>query len=277
MKTPILYSFVRFRPYIETGEFVNVGLLMCEPQTQKLTFGLVPKNSGRVNHFFYNSRIFEEIRDTINSELKYIKKIVENDFRFSPEEVARFFHNFVDCKEGIVQYSNAVVGVVDDPQANFSQLYREYIHFGGVKSVSQENNIVREFKDLFKAQSNPIFNNYKECLVKGETSKFKLPLALKDNNDNKVIRGIKPLAFDQNETASMIEHCDSWVAKINRSTAEGLIKKDCILFALDTANTKAKIKILDTIKRTFDHFSINHTDWKNKEEVLDFAKDVTVF
>src|SRR3712207_8881695 len=83
MKQPILYSFVRYRPYFETGEFVNVGLLMCEPERKKLTYRLVNKNNKRVTDFFYRSKLFERVRETINQELSYI---VNQSFDFSPQE-----------------------------------------------------------------------------------------------------------------------------------------------------------------------------------------------
>lgn len=271
MKQPILYSFVRYRPYFETGEFVNVGLLMCEPECQKLTYRLVNKNNKRVTDFFYRSKLFESVRETINQELDYI---VNKSFDFSPQEMARFFHHYVDVKEGIVQYSNASVGIVDDPQAYFNELYTQFIQNAGVKNESQELTILKHYKALFKAENDQILLNYKQHIVKGETAKFTLPLALKDKVDNHILKAVKPLAFDQVESPSMIEYCDSWVAKINRADEEGLLKKDNILFALDTPDTASKINILNTIKRTFDKFRIQHINWNEDEHLLDFAKNI---
>lgn len=271
MKQPILYSFVRFRPYFETGEFVNVGLLMCEPEKKKLTYQLVPKNNKRVNDFFYKSKMFETVRETINDELAYI---VSQEFKFSPQEMATFFHHYVDVKEGVVQYSNAAVGVVDDPLEYFNQLYTQFIQNAGVKSDSQEQTILKHYKALFKAENDQLLLNYKQHIVKGEMAKFTLPLALKNKEDNHILKAVKPLAFDQIESPSMIEHCDNWVAKINRADEEGLLKKDNILFTLDTPDTANKINILNVIKRTFDKFNIHHINWDDDKHLLDFAKTI---
>lgn len=124
MRKPILCSFVRYRPYFETGEFVNVGLFMCEPEQLKLTYRLVSKDHKRVTDFFYGDTLFEKVRETISQELEYI---VNQPFNFTAEEMARFFHHYVDVKEGIVQYSNASVGEVDDPQAFFDKIYFQFI------------------------------------------------------------------------------------------------------------------------------------------------------
>lgn len=271
MKQPILYSFVRYRPYFETGEFVNVGLLMCEPERKKLTYRLVNKNNKRVTDFFYRSKLFERVRETINQELSYI---VNQSFDFSPQEMARFFHHYVDVKEGIVQYSNAAVGVVDDPQAYFNQIYTQFIQNAGVKSESQEQTILKHYKALFKAENDQILLSYKQHIVKGEMAKFTLPLAVKNKDDNYILKAVKPLAFDQVESPSMIEHCDNWVAKINRADEEGLLKKENILFTLDTPDTASKTNILNAIKRTFDKFHINHINWNEDKSLLDFAKTI---
>jgi len=271
MKQPILYSFVKFKPYIETGEFVNVGLLMCEPEKRKLTYQLVAKNDKRVNNFFYRSSIFNNIRDTINEELQYITSQV---FNCTPQEMATFFHHYIDVKEGIVQYSNAAIGLVDDPQAYFNDLYTKYIHLAGVKPENQETIMVKHFKELFKAEDDVVLSNYRQHTVRGELAKFTLPLALKEENGQEILKAVKPLAFDQIESPSMIEYCDNWVSKINRANEEGLLKKENILFALDTADTANKINILNIIKKTFDNFKIQHIDWNEQNTLLEFAKNI---
>lgn len=125
---PMLYSFVRFRPYFESGEFVNVALLMCEPNERRLTYRLVDKDNKIIDDFFYNTHIFAQHWNMINKELDYI---VNQKFDFSREEMIRFFHNYVDCSEGILQYSHARGGLVDDPQQYFDELYAKYIEREG--------------------------------------------------------------------------------------------------------------------------------------------------
>lgn len=274
MKQPIMYSFVRFRPYFETGEFVNIGILMCEPELRRLSYRLVPKNNKRVNQFFYNSHIFEEMRDIVNEQLRYI---IEQEFTFNTAEMARFFHHYIDIKEGGIQYSDAIVGLVDDPKNYLDDLYHKFICLGGVKNENQELTMIKYFRDVFRKENNALLTQYKQHLIKGDTARFSLPLAIKDEISKRVIKGIKPLAFDQTESAGMIEHCDNWIAKINRASDEGLILKNDILFTLDTAKTQSEIKILDTIRDSFSRYNIHYIDWKEIDGILSFAKDVATF
>lgn len=52
MTYPSLYSIVQFKPYRETDEFVNVGVVLCCPSAG--FFGHLINKSGfaRINHFF---------------------------------------------------------------------------------------------------------------------------------------------------------------------------------------------------------------------------------
>ncbi|WP_040976837.1 DUF3037 domain-containing protein [Necropsobacter massiliensis] len=274
MKTPILYSFVRFLPFFESGEFVNIGLLMCEPNAKKLTYRIVKKNDIRVNHFFRQSKIFYDVHPMINEQLRYIVDKISSVPFNTNDEMINFFHHYTEQKDGLFQFSNAAVGLVDDPVAKFNELYEKFIKGAGVATESQELHIVREYKKLFKAQNDQLLAQYKEQLVQGSTAKFKFPLALQNESTKEILKGIKPLAFDQAETSGMIEHCDSWVAKINRASEEGLLKRDNILFTLDTADTDSKMNILTTIKHTFDKFKLQHTDWQDNKNILAFAQDI---
>ncbi len=46
------YAIVRFMPYIETGEFANVGILLWAPKTRYLGFKLLRRKHARITQFF---------------------------------------------------------------------------------------------------------------------------------------------------------------------------------------------------------------------------------
>ncbi len=46
------YVIVRFAPYVETGEFANVGILMMAPRHGYFGFKLETRRHGRITRFF---------------------------------------------------------------------------------------------------------------------------------------------------------------------------------------------------------------------------------
>src|ERR1051326_8698828 len=79
-RTMNLYAFnyapIRFLPYREVGEFVNVGVVVHCPQTTEFGFRLVPvKRTARVKGFFpeLDTKIFKAALQGISRELELQK------------------------------------------------------------------------------------------------------------------------------------------------------------------------------------------------------------
>ncbi|MCT8684454.1 DUF3037 domain-containing protein [Glaesserella parasuis] len=125
MNEGLLYSFIRYRPYIETEEFANVGILICNPDKKELKYRLLEANNERVNHFFNKQKNFNIIRDVLNNELDYITHqsfdLKDND------EMIRFFYNYTDRKEGVIQYSSPKILVSDNSEMELDRLFSSYI------------------------------------------------------------------------------------------------------------------------------------------------------
>lgn len=51
-KVACQYAIVRFAPYVETGEFANVGVLMVAPRQPYFGFKLETRRHGRITRFF---------------------------------------------------------------------------------------------------------------------------------------------------------------------------------------------------------------------------------
>ncbi|MDE4054585.1 DUF3037 domain-containing protein, partial [Glaesserella parasuis] len=58
MNEGLLYSIIRYRPYIETEEFANVVILICNQAKKELKYRLVEANNESVNHFFNKQKNF---------------------------------------------------------------------------------------------------------------------------------------------------------------------------------------------------------------------------
>lgn len=51
MKTLYQYAIVRFLPQAQTGEFANVGIVLCAPDQVVFEFRLAPARLARVTDF----------------------------------------------------------------------------------------------------------------------------------------------------------------------------------------------------------------------------------
>ncbi len=49
---PCMYAIVRFAPFVDTGEFANVGIILMAPTARYFGYNLMGKRHGRVTRFF---------------------------------------------------------------------------------------------------------------------------------------------------------------------------------------------------------------------------------
>lgn len=68
-------------------------------------------------------------------------------------------------------------------------------------------------------------------MLGGELTRFSIPLVARQND--KILCAIKPLAFTQDKPERMMEHCDSWTAKILRAASERILSLSNVLFTID--------------------------------------------
>ncbi len=75
MKTLYQYAIVRFLPHAETGEFANVGIVLCAPEQAAFEFRLAPTRFARVTDFFEDveGKLYKTTITTVQNELKRIK------------------------------------------------------------------------------------------------------------------------------------------------------------------------------------------------------------
>ena len=70
-KIPCLYAVVHFAPFVETGEFANVGIIMMAPEQRYFGFKLMGRRHSRVTHFFeqLEAKVFRATMNTLREEL----------------------------------------------------------------------------------------------------------------------------------------------------------------------------------------------------------------
>ncbi|CAI2539337.1 Protein of uncharacterised function (DUF3037) [Serratia proteamaculans] len=269
MSTPCMYSIIRYLPYTDTEEFANIGVILCAPKTGYLSYKLAPKNNGRVRTFFNDTSIYPIARDSFNNELKFING---NASAFSDDvALANFFIRYVEKRESIFQFSDVRVSMAKSPINELDRLYQKFVNASEVTKERREEILARELKERFRQQGDWARFFKQESLGK-ELSKFSMPLVL--NRDGVVDCAIKPLAFDQDEPGKMVEHCDTWVARITRAASEGILDLSKVLLPLappispDSKQTHA----MRVIRETFDKNDISTIEHEKQDSIIDFAR-----
>ncbi|WP_019209106.1 DUF3037 domain-containing protein [Yersinia massiliensis] len=269
MSTPCLYSIVRYAPFAETEEFANIGVVMCAPKKRTFHFMLTQSNDARVTAFFRDDTIFPLAKDAVARELKYAQ---EQSHRFrTSEELANFFNYLTARRESIFHFSSTRVVLADNPESEIVRIYNQFVNHSDYSKERREEILAKELKRRLNAHAE-LRHAFKKETFGGDLTRFSMPFVAK--NEDEVLCAIKPLAFVQKEPGKMMEHCDSWVARVSRAAAENLLNLSSVLFTIDGHKSPSisEAKAMSEIRKTFDNNHIMHFRHDDEKSIIEFAK-----
>ncbi|SRR3990167_1092068 len=104
MKTLYQYAIVRFLPFAETGEFANIGIVLCAPDVGVFAFQLIPTPSERVQQFFLqlDNALLPNTIELLTNELTRIQQLAEQQ---SSTQVFATFEELIRPREQLIRYS----------------------------------------------------------------------------------------------------------------------------------------------------------------------------
>jgi hypothetical protein len=275
------YSVIRFLPYPETEEFVNVGILACCSQVGWMDYCIDNRRTKRVHDFFpeMDKAVYTEGRHRVIKELDRITA----DFREAdgrqgvmPERqkyVDGIFSHLAQPREEIFRLGPLATRLTDNPAAVLEKLFNYYVerHFAQhdkyQETIMQDRltNLLRQHK---------LQNQYKEARLGNEDYHVRLPFVkFVETDDHHAFKAIKPLHLAQKDATKIRDRGDAWRMKVKRLRDMGFLP-DQVLFAVqfppknDKKRTAAAQEICEELKDT----NVDVKDFSDTGAVLSFAE-----
>ena len=129
------YAIARFRPYRETGEFVNVGVVLVCPQASFFDYLFETGNCQRITDFFPEldvnvfkaglSGLLKELaRVTAREQEEHLNQLV---LREGAQASLARFRELVRPREALFFFSEAGTVMAADPHAKLQELFQRYV------------------------------------------------------------------------------------------------------------------------------------------------------
>ncbi len=98
------YAVVRFLPFAETGEFANIGIVLCGPDAGVFDFQLIATPSERVQQFFpkLDNTLLPNAVALLTNELTRIQQLAEQQ---SSTQLLATFQELIRPREQLIRYS----------------------------------------------------------------------------------------------------------------------------------------------------------------------------
>ena len=119
------YALLRFRPYTDGGEFVNVGLVLwCEP-TGFFGYCCDTRAQGRVHAFFpqLDPTVFERAVGQMAAELDRVAKIIHTSA--TPK---RQYQELIRQREGLLAFGPDGTAMTPDPKTLMERLMAKHLN-----------------------------------------------------------------------------------------------------------------------------------------------------
>ncbi len=236
------YALLRFRPFVETGEFANVGVVMMAPEARFFGFRLL-KRYGRITQFFHqlDRKVYLEGRELFKEELDRftgeLRRLALDGRKTQPDiPLARnLFNELVRPREAMLQFAEQRVVLADNPKEKLVQLFDHYIERNFVTKAYQERLLESTVRKLlFRGQ---IGTQYRSEKIGTPDFTVNFPFVLMA--DGKAQRIIKPLYLAQGDTTKILNHGGQWVDKVRRLRKRNALPKD-VLFPVTAPQTDTK-------------------------------------
>lgn len=273
MKSACAYAVIQFRPFVETGEFANVGVVLMDVEHRFMDFRLIRKYS-RVTRFFaeLERKVYLEAMSGFRDELERLRGYIRRealDGRRKTADVGlaqRLFAELTRTREGLVRFDHPRVILAEDPAARLEALFEHYVGRNFVTREYQERLLENRIGRLLYRAHLP-FSSEK---VGDDDFQVRFPFVQK--KDNVVAAVIKPLYLGQDDSTQILTKGDGWISKVARLRRIRQLPEH-VLFALDgpSADRERQFRAFEDIRVGLMHQAVTVVTASNDDEILRFA------
>ena len=209
------YAIVRFLPYMETGEFANVGIVMLCPDAGFFEFKLLAR-VRRITAFFeeLDSGIYRRAANDFKQELKRIRNwLVQQPERKMDVELARhLFGELTRQREAMMRFDNVRVVLADDPAQQLDELFGHYVERNFATKAYQE---LLLDKSVRRVLTDAKLNKQYRPETLGEATKYHAKLPFVHREGERAVKAIKPLYLAHEDPAQIYDHGWAWFGRVN--------------------------------------------------------------
>lgn len=258
MKTACHYAIVRFMPFVETGEFANVGVVLFAPNARYFGFKLLGNRYARITHFFeqMDAKVFRVSMRTFREELQRVDDVLKQmgtDRRFKAMDrdgALALWSEVIKPRETMLRFSESRLVLADDSRAKVRELYEYYVERNFVTPERQEQLLERGVRGWLREAK--LLEQFHSARVGNDEYHAQFPFVAGPEDHPERI--IKPLNLGYEDAARIIDHGGQWIVRVNALKKRQLLPGK-VLFAVNgpddlTARGKAKREVVDELENT---------------------------
>jgi len=273
------YAVIRFLPYPETQEFVNIGVVLMCPKLRWFDYRIETRRRDRVTGFFpeLNGAIFIQGRRDFELELRRLKKMLNTapvarqmEFGVAQDDFIGIFNEIVRPRESIFRFGQIGTVLAEEPDAEINRIFKYYVERQFAQHEDfQEKIMEKRLNDIFRAHQMGMFT---PARLGDDEYHINMPFVRRMGEHNAEVRAIKPLDFAKDETTRILDHGDHWLARMRR-LREKDYRPEAFLFPVRIpAQDKKTRKAADAACNELRELGVEIVLFGETERIMMFAK-----
>jgi hypothetical protein len=272
------YSVVRFAPYPETDEFVNVGVVLACPAIGYLDFKRADlRRRGRVGRFFpeLDANIYSAAMNAWADSLKAHRHVPTDAQTLNECDRQRqreVFKTIVHPRESILFYSNPRVILSDDPAATLDEVFGAYVERRFAHVPEYQERVMCRRLEVVLREADLLQRYVLDEKVGDDLYQVRFPFVKRTPAASRPQQAIKALHLDRNNPTEILRHADEWRGVVSRLRVFNTAP-DELLFILQgpRSGDVSHVRAFDQVQRDLDHDRIPHVGADAKPDILAFA------
>ena len=275
MNTACHYAIVRFMPFVETGEFANVGVVLFAPAARYFGFQLLVNRHARVTNFFeqMDAKVFRAAMRTFRNELQRIDGMLKHmgtDRRMKyldRDNAQRLWTEIVKPRETMLRFGEPRVVLASDAGAKLQDLFAYYVERNFVTHEYQEKALDRGIRGWLRDAK--LIDRFHPGKVGNDEYHAQFPFV--ELVGDEPVKIIKPLNLEYDDAARIIDHGGQWIVRVNALKKRDLLPAR-VLFAVNghvdtTPRGKARREVIAELEET----GVAVTPYAERQAVINFA------
>lgn len=268
------YALLRFRPFVETGEFANVGVVLMAPDAGFFGYRLLTHYS-RITRFFHQldrevylrgRGLFKQEVDRFAADLRRLA-LGDGHATLDLPLAGQLFTEFVRPREAMLQFDDQRIALTDDPQAKLDALFDHYIERNFVTREYQERLLETMVRKLLVGRQ--LGAAYRAEKVGNPEFTVNFPFV--HRHDGRAARIIKPLYLAQDDSTKLLTHGGQWVDKVRRLRKRDALPEAVLFPVKAPARDTKPYQAFEEIREDLQATGVTVVAANDEESILKFA------
>jgi hypothetical protein len=262
------YAIARFLPYLDGGEFVNIGVIICCPETGLLVHKMEEKRQKRVTDFFPElSKNF--YRDGLRTWAEELQRI---SYAARKETVGAYFAEATKAKGAAFRFGPTAAVLTANPHQELERLFDRYVlrQYEATKE-QPELKLQREISGVLRQHQLKKFYNKRN--IGGDGLPTDLPFVYWPKEVARPIKAMKPLHLDKTTPIEIYDHAGFWLQRISWLRDKNLWPEETLFAMKPPVRTGKHLEAYREVTSKFTDLGIEVQPITQMQAILQFAQE----